>query len=150
MKKSIVSLILVFGVVSLLHAEFVRDNSKEVVVDKSTNLMWQDDNDVKSITKTWVEAINYCENLTLGGYTDWRLPNINELKSIVDYTKAEPAISSEFSNVALVATVAMLGLSPPTTAVTTATVSLTRTMFVACETIIDTLSFCSPRFSWGC
>ena len=102
MKKSIVSLILVFGVVSLLHAEFVRDNSKEVVVDKSTNLMWQDDNDVKSITKTWVEAINYCENLTLGGYTDWRLPNINELKSIVDYTKAEPAISSEFSNVALV------------------------------------------------
>jgi len=99
MKKSILSLILVFGVVSLLQAEFVRDNSKEVVVDKSTNLMWQDDNDANSVIKTWVEAINYCENLTLGGYTDWRLPNINELESIVDYTKTDPAISSEFSNV---------------------------------------------------
>jgi len=102
MKKSIFSLILVLGVVSLLHAEFVRDNSKEVVVDNSTNLMWQDDNDVKSVTKTWVEAINYCENLNFAGYSDWRLPNINELKSIVDYTKNNSAIDSEFSNVASV------------------------------------------------
>ena len=99
MKKSIVSLILVLGVVGLLHAELVRDDPKEVVVDKATNLMWQDDNDAKSTTKTWKEAIIYCENLTLAGYSDWRLPNINELKSIVDYTKSNPAISSEFSNV---------------------------------------------------
>ena len=101
MKKSILSLFALLGVVSLLHAEFVRDNSKEVVVDKSTNLMWQDDNNAKSVTKTWVEAINYCENLNFAGYSDWRLPNINELDSIVDYTKHNPAISSEFSNVDL-------------------------------------------------
>ena len=89
-----------FGVVSVSKAEFIRDNTKEVVVDKSTNLMWQDDNDAKSIKKNWVEAINYCENLDFSGYSDWRLPNINELGSIVDYSKSNPGISSEFSNVA--------------------------------------------------
>ena len=42
----------------------------------------------------WEEAITYCEDLSLGGETDWRLPNIKELDSIVDHTKAHPAIDS--------------------------------------------------------
>jgi len=47
----------------------------------------------------WVAAIDYCENtLALGGYTDWRLPNRNELLSIVDYSQVNPAIYSVFAN----------------------------------------------------
>ena len=32
----------------------------------------------------WSSAKEYCENLTKGGYTDWRLPNIDELKTLLD------------------------------------------------------------------
>ena len=32
---------------SLLQAEYIRDNSKEVVTDTETNLMWQDNSDAK-------------------------------------------------------------------------------------------------------
>jgi hypothetical protein len=49
-------------------------------------------------TYNWEEALTYCENLTLpaGGYSDWRLPNRNELQSIVDYSRFNPAIDTNF------------------------------------------------------
>ena len=100
MKKNIFGLFVMLGVVSLLHAEFERDGAKEVVIDKATNLMWQDNSDAKTIKKTWIEAINYCENLIFAGYSDWRLPNINELESIVNYEKFDPAARRVFQNVA--------------------------------------------------
>ena len=42
--------------------------------------------------------MTYCENLTLpaGGYSDWRLPNRNELQSIVDYSRYNPAIDTTY------------------------------------------------------
>jgi hypothetical protein len=40
----------------------------------------------------WANAITYCEDLDLGGYTDWRLPYEYELQSIVDYSRYNPAI----------------------------------------------------------
>ena len=46
-------------------------------------------------TYTWSNAISYCESLSLGGRTDWRLPNVNELRSIINFTKAtSPSIDS--------------------------------------------------------
>ena len=44
----------------------------------------------------WEEALSYCENLTLGGYEDWRLPNRIELQSIVDYGTSGPAINTDY------------------------------------------------------
>lgn len=69
--------------------------SSEVVIDNKTKLEWQNQPINKTATAThWIEAINYCESLPLDGKTDWRLPNINELKSLVDYTKFHPAMVS--------------------------------------------------------
>jgi len=38
------------------------------------------------------EALLYCEDLNLGGYTDWRFPTMRELTGIVDYGRYNPAI----------------------------------------------------------
>ena len=72
-------------------------NSDGTVLDDNTNLMWQREDD--SITRTWFEADNYCENLGLGGYTDWRLPSKRELTGIVNYGQKYPSIDrSSFPN----------------------------------------------------
>ena len=44
----------------------------------------------------WCDALSYCENLSLAGHDDWRLPNIRELESIVDYGRPSPAIDPVF------------------------------------------------------
>ena len=67
------------------------DNSDGTVTDTSTGLMWQKNT---PDSMTWEQALSYCENLSLAGYTDWRLPTKNELGSIVDYSRNEPAINT--------------------------------------------------------
>ncbi len=75
------------------------DNGDGTISDLATGLMWQLEDDGR--TKDWEEALSYSENLNLAGYSDWRLPNIKELQSIVDYTKSvnttdSPAINNLF------------------------------------------------------
>ena len=71
----------------------------EIVADTTTGLIWQKD---YAADKNWQEALKYCEDSTYAGFTDWRLPNINELNSIVDYNYYDPAsafpgdVSSEY------------------------------------------------------
>jgi hypothetical protein len=73
---------------------FSRDD--EVVTDEKTLLIWQDNTITTS--NNWEQAINYCESLTLKGYNDWRLPNINELLSITAFHKSNPSIYNTFSH----------------------------------------------------
>ncbi len=94
MKKSILGILVLCGVLS---ATCTRSSSETVYCDKS-KLMWQDDESVKTISKTWTKAIEHCESLNFAGYSDWRLPNKNELLSIVDRSKYDPAINSAFKN----------------------------------------------------
>ncbi len=61
--------------------EFI-DNYDETISDEATGLMWQK-NDAES--KNWDDAIAQCVSDTTAGYSDWRLPNVKELQSIVDY-----------------------------------------------------------------
>ena len=84
---------------SVLHAQYIRNNTKEIVLDTSTGLIWQDNNESKTLTKTWKGAIDYCEGLVFAGESDWRLPNINEFYSLFNRNKVNPALSSEFVNV---------------------------------------------------
>ena len=62
-------------------ANFTREDG--IVKDNNSKLFWQDNTTISN--KSWIEAINYCESLNLGGYSNWRLPNINELGSIIDH-----------------------------------------------------------------
>lgn len=49
-------------------------------VTRGTGLMWQKEDD--NTKRKWEDAISYCKGLSLGGHNDWRLPNIEDLKSI--------------------------------------------------------------------
>jgi hypothetical protein len=75
-------------------AENFTDNANGTVIDNNTSLMWQKEDD--DTTREWESAITYCEGLSLGGYNDWRLPNIKELSSITDDTKYNPAIDTTY------------------------------------------------------
>jgi len=93
-------LLMMIGVGSLMAGSFSR-NVNGVVTDSRTNLEWQDDysdngNSIKRAT--WQNAIDYCENLNLDGKSDWRLPNTNELVSLVDDKKYNPSIDAIFQN----------------------------------------------------
>lgn len=63
-------------------------DSDEIVTDVSSALIWQN-HYVEN--KTWQEALNYCETSTYAGYDDWRLPNMNELISLINYDRYNPA-----------------------------------------------------------
>jgi len=88
-----VILLIMIGL-SLLQADFSKTG--DIVKDSVSGLEFQDDA-VGSRMK-WEAAISHCEALTLGGYSDWRLPNVNELKSIADRSKVNPAIVDAFTN----------------------------------------------------
>ncbi len=66
------------------------DNGNGTVTDTATGLMWQ--KATAPGTYTWEGALAYCENLNLTGHTDWRLPDRNELQSLVDYSRYNQAI----------------------------------------------------------
>jgi len=82
-----------------LEIALVRDDSKEIVIDKVTGLMWQDNIDAKTIKKNRKDAKHYCRRLVFAGYDDWYLPRIKELRSIVDQKKYNPAIRDGFKNI---------------------------------------------------
>jgi hypothetical protein len=60
----------------------------QVVVDEATGLVWQAE---YAESLSWKEALEYCESRPHCGYRDWRLPNINELRSLVDVEVHDPA-----------------------------------------------------------
>jgi len=70
------------------------DNGDGTVTDTCTGLMWQ--KQTAPAPYNWESALRYCEGLELAGYTDWRLPNIRELHSIVDYGRLGPAADPKF------------------------------------------------------
>ena len=72
------------------------DNGDGTVSDTETKLMWQQ---AETELMNWQRALTYCENLVLpavGGYDDWRLPDRNELQSLVDYSRDYTCLDQTF------------------------------------------------------
>lgn len=70
------------------------DNGDGTITDNATGLMWVADPSLLGgkfgtpgtpTTMNWIEAIDECVSLNYAGHSDWRLPNVKELMSIVDY-----------------------------------------------------------------
>jgi len=68
------------------------DNGDGTVTDASVGLMWQQG----SNSGNWKSALKACEDLTLNGFTDWRLPTIKELHSLFDASRFNPAIDEDY------------------------------------------------------
>ena len=80
-------------IASMAGAVSFTNNGNGTVTDTKTDLMWQQG---ESSAMTWEAALSYCEGLTLGNHSDWRLPNIKELESLTDDTRFSPAIDTTF------------------------------------------------------
>ncbi|MBF0103102.1 MAG: DUF1566 domain-containing protein, partial [Desulfobacterales bacterium] len=98
-KTIINSLILFFSFhivsISIVLAGDYIDNGNSTITDRTTGLMWQKKDD--GVRRDWFLSLKYCEALKLGGYSDWRVPNIRELSRLVDDTQSEIAIDPLFS-----------------------------------------------------
>ena len=77
--------------------ELVLDSA--AVLDKETGLVWEKSPDTTK--RTWLTANFYAYDITVGGRDGWRLPTVEELKSLVDRTQSNPALPSghPFTNV---------------------------------------------------
>ena len=70
------------------------DNVDGTVKDNLTGLMWTRDTQQISGTKAWSEAITACNDLNYASYTDWRLPIVRELQSLIDFSQYNPELPS--------------------------------------------------------
>ena len=74
--------------------EEYEEADEKVVVDIVSGLQWQyHDADIPDDGDFWKGGMEYCENLEYAGYSDWRLPNKDELMTIVDFGSSDPASS---------------------------------------------------------
>lgn len=73
------------------------NNGDGTVIDTKTHLMWQrctapstelNCGGVSPSRYIWDDALAYCNGLTLGGYNDWRVPNVKSLQTLVDVSKS--------------------------------------------------------------
>ncbi len=71
----------------------------DVVQDHLTGLMWAR---VDIWHKTWFESLATAAACSLGGFTDWRLPNMNELESLFEVGETWPAAALNAKGFALI------------------------------------------------
>ncbi len=63
------------------------NNGDETITDNNTKLMWQ--REIANTDYSWSEAIAYCDGSSLAGYSDWRLPNVKEHRTIFNHEKPD-------------------------------------------------------------
>lgn len=104
MKNKFVYMLLLVGILNAEYGEVLvkpselRIENRGIVSDYHNYRMWQDN--VVGNKKSWEDAVDYCQDLTLSGYDDWRLPNFNELYSITDNRRYKPSIKDSFAHTA--------------------------------------------------
>lgn len=73
-----------------------KDNGNGTITDNATGLMWMQNDNGSAIL--WENALSYAENFSYAGYSDWRLPDVKELHSLLDYTRSPATTSSAAIN----------------------------------------------------
>jgi hypothetical protein len=83
------------------------DNGDGTISDTRTGLMWEklsDDDSLHdkdgdyTLANALAVKIALLNQMAFAGYTDWRLPNVNELQSLVNYGTFAPAASPAFNS----------------------------------------------------
>lgn len=70
-------------------------NGESTVTDKRTGLTWKQAVEASGVS--WGAALAYAEASTYyGGYSDWRLPNLKELRSLVEECRVSPSINTTY------------------------------------------------------
>jgi hypothetical protein len=70
---------------------FTVQTDTNCVRDNLTGLVWARNADLAG-SMAWSNALVYCEGLSYGGQNDWRLPNVREIQSLMDYGRSHPPI----------------------------------------------------------
>ncbi len=76
---------------------FIRNNAREIIIDKRLNKVWQDNKEVINMDKNYNQAVNYCKSLTLGNYNDWYLPKFDDMTSMINLKSKK--IDESFKNI---------------------------------------------------
>jgi hypothetical protein len=88
-----------------------RDNGDGTVTDRLTHLVWLLDADCLG-SEFWEDALAVvaalntgadfgCEDYSASTFADWRLPNIKELQSLIDFGHSDPALPADHPFVAV-------------------------------------------------
>ena len=104
--KKLMIMLLILSLSAFASQKLTRDKNG-IVTDPNTGLQWQDiysesnntanPNGRMRVEKTLKKAIQYCEDLNIAGLSDWRLPNYNELFSLVDFSASNIALKKGFT-----------------------------------------------------
>jgi hypothetical protein len=73
---------------------FIKRNDGATVLDTTTGLEWSADA-IATNAMTWDNAKQAVVNANVAGHNDWRLPTVQELLTLVDYERRDPAINTD-------------------------------------------------------
>ena len=88
----IVAALLFFTDIAQAESAFI-DNGDGTVTDSRNLVMWQKSDD--GVERAWSGAVQYCDDLSLGGYGDWQLPRIHMIEGLIDSSHS-PTIDPVF------------------------------------------------------
>lgn len=81
-----------------LFGEMKRFDVAGLVIDYKTGLAWEDTTANLQEVRSTSEAKKRCENLSLGGHTQWSIPTLKELKTLLNDKRKNPAIQPIFKH----------------------------------------------------
>ena len=62
---------------------------KNSIIDTTNNLVWQDTKDNITLIFTHEQSAQYCNKLRLNNYSNWRLPTVQEYKTVLDLNRED-------------------------------------------------------------
>ena len=93
MRRSIriAALLLAIAVIHRGAQSAPEEQSPSFWTDPSTGLMWAGKDSGKDVS--YKNAVKYCRDLRLAGYSDWRLPTLGELEGIYNKSTNSPGLA---------------------------------------------------------